>query len=55
MNILIIENVWMGNAKYGFFDKTVLTITRGFHYSPNVVCPSNSSHYSKKTFCQCDK
>jgi len=25
MNILIIENVWMGNAKYGFFDKTVLT------------------------------
>ena len=25
MNILIIENVWMGNAKYGFFDKTLLT------------------------------
>ncbi len=25
MNILIIENVWMGGAKYGFFDKTLLT------------------------------
>ena len=25
MNILIIENVWMGNANYGFFDKTLLT------------------------------
>ena len=26
MKILIIENVWMGSAKYGFFDKTVLTM-----------------------------
>jgi radical SAM superfamily enzyme YgiQ (UPF0313 family) len=25
MKILIIENVWMGKAKYGFFDKTMLT------------------------------
>jgi len=25
MKILIIENVWMGSAKYGFFDKTLLT------------------------------
>jgi radical SAM superfamily enzyme YgiQ (UPF0313 family) len=25
MKILIIENVWMGGAKYGFFDKTLLT------------------------------
>lgn len=25
MNILIIENVWMGGAKYGLFDKTLLT------------------------------
>ena len=25
MKILIIENVWMGKAKYGFFDKTLLT------------------------------
>ena len=25
MKILIIENVWMGEAKYGFFDKTLLT------------------------------
>ena len=26
MQILIIENVWMGGAKYGFFDKTLLTM-----------------------------
>ena len=26
MNILLIENVWMGKAKYGFFDKTLLTM-----------------------------
>ncbi len=26
MNILIIENVWMGKVKYGFFDKTLLTM-----------------------------
>jgi radical SAM superfamily enzyme YgiQ (UPF0313 family) len=25
MNILIIENTWMGNSRYGFFDKTLLT------------------------------
>jgi radical SAM superfamily enzyme YgiQ (UPF0313 family) len=25
MKILVIENVWMGGAKYGFFDKTLLT------------------------------
>ena len=25
MNILIVENVWMGKAKYGLFDKTLLT------------------------------
>ena len=25
MKILIIENVWMGSAKYGLFDKTILT------------------------------
>ena len=25
MKILIIENVWMGGVKYGFFDKTLLT------------------------------
>lgn len=24
MNILIIENIWMGNTKYGFFDKFIL-------------------------------
>jgi len=26
MKILIIENVWMGHAKYGIFDKTLLTM-----------------------------
>ena len=26
MELLIIENVWMGGAKYGFFDKTLLTM-----------------------------
>lgn len=26
MEILIIENVWMGGSKYGFFDKTLLTM-----------------------------
>jgi radical SAM superfamily enzyme YgiQ (UPF0313 family) len=26
MDILLIENVWMGKAKYGFFDKTLLTM-----------------------------
>ncbi len=26
MDILIIENVWMGSTKYGFFDKTLLTM-----------------------------
>lgn len=26
MDILIIENVWMGEAKYGFFDKKILTM-----------------------------
>jgi radical SAM superfamily enzyme YgiQ (UPF0313 family) len=26
MDLLIIENVWMGGAKYGFFDKTLLTM-----------------------------
>jgi radical SAM superfamily enzyme YgiQ (UPF0313 family) len=26
MNILVIENVWMGKVKYGFFDKTLLTM-----------------------------
>ena len=26
MNILIVENVWMGSARYGFFDKTLLTM-----------------------------
>jgi radical SAM superfamily enzyme YgiQ (UPF0313 family) len=26
MRILIIENVWMGDGKYGFFDKTLLTM-----------------------------
>jgi radical SAM superfamily enzyme YgiQ (UPF0313 family) len=25
MNILLVENVWMGQANYGFFDKTFLT------------------------------
>ena len=26
MKIVIIENVWMGRAKYGVFDKTLLTM-----------------------------
>ena len=26
MNILLIENVWMGKEKYGFFDKAFLTM-----------------------------
>jgi radical SAM superfamily enzyme YgiQ (UPF0313 family) len=26
MDILIIENVWMGSTRYGFFDKTLLTM-----------------------------
>ena len=25
MKILIVENIWMGDIKYGFFDKTILT------------------------------
>ena len=25
MRILIVENIWMGDIKYGFFDKTILT------------------------------
>jgi hypothetical protein len=25
MKILIVENIWMGDIKYGFFDKTLLT------------------------------
>jgi len=26
MRILIVENIWMGDIKYGFFDKTILTL-----------------------------
>ena len=52
MNILIIENVWMGNAKYGFFDKTLLT---AFSILPTLYARRIAAITPKKTFSQCDK